>query len=233
MRVASRWRNARSCVTNMTAPSYSARKLSSHCDRLDVEMVGRLVEQQQIAAGRRARAPAARAAAIRPTACRRSRPPAARAATGSARRDARAARPRPLRDGACALRRRRRTPIGARRAGRPARAARSRIDGWRHTVPASGGISPLRIFSSVDLPVPLRPITDTRSRGVDLHGDVVEQRQMTEGDRHAVQGHQRHPLNVPHFSYHRMQAGDRMRRSSFVRHRHARRSPPRSPRSRA
>ena len=37
--------------------------------------------------------------------------------------------------------------------------------GLRPDRPASGGRSPLRICSSVDLPVPFRPITQTRSRG--------------------------------------------------------------------
>ena len=41
----------------------------------------------------------------------------------------------------------------------------TRSDGWRQTVPESGVSSALRIFNSVDLPVPLRPIIDTRSRG--------------------------------------------------------------------
>ena len=35
----------------------------------------------------------------------------------------------------------------------------------RHTTPRSGGSSPLRICSSVDLPVPLRPMSATRSPG--------------------------------------------------------------------
>ena len=45
-------------------------------DRVDVEMVGRLVEQQQVGLRPPARAPAARGAASRPTACRRWRRPA-------------------------------------------------------------------------------------------------------------------------------------------------------------
>src|SRR4051812_4388783 len=48
---------------------------------------------------------------------------------------------------------------------------------------------------------------------VDLHRDLVEQRKMTVRDRHPVQCYQRHPPNVPHFSYHRMQVRRRdMRR---------------------
>ena len=41
----------------------------------------------------------------------------------------------------------------------------TRSEAWRQTVPASGMVSPLMIFSKVDLPVPLRPISDRRSRG--------------------------------------------------------------------
>src|SRR5712671_6037453 len=39
---------------------------------------------------------------------------------------------------------------------------------------------------------------------------------MTVGDRHPVQCHQRHPPTVPHFGYHRMQPGVRMRRIALL-----------------
>ena len=81
MRVASRWRNARSWVTNTTAPAIVGEEVLEPGDRVDVEVVGRLVEQQHVGLGRPARAPAARAAASRPTACRR------RASAGSSSRD--------------------------------------------------------------------------------------------------------------------------------------------------
>ena len=51
MRVARRWRNARSCVTKTTAPAYSTRNVFEPRDRVDVEMVGRLVEQQHVGLG--------------------------------------------------------------------------------------------------------------------------------------------------------------------------------------
>ena len=52
-----------------------------------------------------------------------------------------------------------------RRAARPARGARCAATAAARPCPNPAAISPLRIFSSVDLPVPLRPMTDTRSRG--------------------------------------------------------------------
>ena len=48
MRVATRWRNARSCVTNTTAPRIVDEERLEPGHRLDVEMVGRLVEQQHV-----------------------------------------------------------------------------------------------------------------------------------------------------------------------------------------
>ena len=67
----------------------------------------------------------------------------------------------------------------------------TRSAGWCQTLPESGGISPLMICSRVDLPAPLRPMIDTRSRGVELQRHVVEQRQVSEGVRDVVEREKR------------------------------------------
>ncbi len=48
MRVASRCRNARSCVTKTTAPLVVGEEVLQPVDRVDVEMVRRFVEQQHV-----------------------------------------------------------------------------------------------------------------------------------------------------------------------------------------
>ena len=96
---------------------------------------------------RRARAAARRACSSAPACCV-VRPRGA--PCGGRRRPARSARR--------GLRRRRRTRA-VRRERHVLLEPGDATPGWRHTVPASGGSSPLRIWSSVDLPVPLRPMT--------------------------------------------------------------------------
>jgi hypothetical protein len=68
MRVASRRTKARSWLTNSSAPPNSEHHLLEPGDRLDVEMIGRLVEQQQVRLPRPAPGRASRAAASRRTA---------------------------------------------------------------------------------------------------------------------------------------------------------------------
>ena len=83
MRVATRSRKRRSWVTTTSAPRRPQQELFEPGDRLDVEVVGGLVEQQQIGVGAPARAPARRACACRPTA---RRPRRRRSATGATAR---------------------------------------------------------------------------------------------------------------------------------------------------
>ena len=51
IRVASRWRNARSCVTNTDGDPFLEQPILKPIDRGDVEMVGRFIEQQHIGSG--------------------------------------------------------------------------------------------------------------------------------------------------------------------------------------
>ena len=48
MRVASRWRKVRSWVTNTTAPGIAREEILEPDDRVDIEMIGRFVEQQHV-----------------------------------------------------------------------------------------------------------------------------------------------------------------------------------------
>ena len=61
-----------------------------------------------------------------------------------------------------------------------------RSAGWRQTAPASGGISPLMIFSSVDLPVPLRPISDDALAR--LRPAATRRRAAADGRRRSTRG---------------------------------------------
>ena len=51
-------------------------------------------------------------------------------------------------------------------------------------------------LSSVDLPVPLRPMTQTRSPGSTCSARLVEQRQMAVGNRDAVECEEWHGTSV-------------------------------------
>ena len=150
-------RKRRSWLISTIALRRCARSLSSHSIVGQVEMVGRLVEQQDVGIGRQ-------------HARQRG---AARFAAGQVRRDPRRRAGRAVRadtrrgsassPGAEAgfdigqrRRRSRRNPAPAADSARWRRAARSAL-------PRSGSISPAAIFSSVDLPEPLRPTRQTRS----------------------------------------------------------------------
>ena len=56
-------------------------------------------------------------------------------------------------------------------------------------------MSPARIWSSVDLPVPFRPMTAIRSPASTCSADFVEQRQVTEGEGDVVEDDE-HPATV-------------------------------------
>ena len=133
-------------------------------DRLDVEVVGRLVEQQQIRlADQRARQQHAPAPSARQRVDDRVR---------------RQLEPRQdqldvvLAQPGLVLFEMVRVPFGDDVEDRAVRGQRHVLLEARDRAATAGAtpcrrrarISPLRIFSSVDLPVPLRPITDTRSR---------------------------------------------------------------------
>ena len=66
--------NARSCDTSTNAPVYSARYALQPLDRGQVQVVGRLVQQQRDPASAPAPSPARAGRARRPTACRPSAP---------------------------------------------------------------------------------------------------------------------------------------------------------------
>ena len=55
--------------------------------------------------------------------------------------------------------------------------------GWRNTSPRSISISPAAIFSSVDLPEPLRPTRQTRSPLGHREFGAGQQRRAAEGQR--------------------------------------------------
>ena len=78
------------------------------------------------------------------------------------------------------------------RAGRPARAWPDADPAAVHTEPVSGGCSPLTIRSSVDLPGPFRPTTETRSPRSIWSVAFVEQRQLSERERDTVERYERH-----------------------------------------
>jgi hypothetical protein len=132
-------------------------------ERFEIEIVGRLVEHQQVRFAAQIRAPAAGGTARRPKACR----PAPRPAWG------RTGSPSDSPGCACAPRARRssRHPRPARRArafratsGCAAGRSRCRRASWRRVmVPSSGASSPVSSFSSVVLPVPLAPTIPIRS----------------------------------------------------------------------
>ena len=139
-------------------------------DGVDVEVVGRLVEQQHVGLGRPARAPAARAAASRPTGCRRC------ASAGRSSRDRISStlcsrqpvlERRELPASALVTRvlrpRRRRRPTGSRSVARPGRAGPRAARAVATPNRRRARTSPLMICSSVDLPVPFLPMIDTRS----------------------------------------------------------------------
>ena len=91
-----------------------------------------------------------------------------------------------------ARRRRRRRPAVRARAARPARGARLGAPGCRQIVPRVG-----RQLAADDLQqrrLARAVAADDRDAlaGVDLERDVVEQRQVAEGDRDVVEGDQRH-----------------------------------------
>ena len=174
-------RNQRSWVTTSSVPRRAARWRGQPVDRLDVEVVGRLVEQQQLGrveqqprerdraaarrrTGRRRRVDAVREAAPVPT------PPSSPSSTP---RNAAVARPlvlgaladehladRPPRVELVALRR------AARRRGR-----RSRV-----SAPASGVLDARDQRSSVDLPSPLRADDADALARRDAERDVREHR---------------------------------------------------------
>ena len=193
MRVASRSRNARSCVTNTTAPAIVGEERFEPGDRLDVEVIGRLVEQQQVGlADERARQQDAALPAARQRVDNRVAA-AATAATSPCRPDAGAATHRDRRADRDP-RRRPRPPCDRPTAARPApaapRARRAAATPGPH--PAADRRS--RICSSVDLPVPLRPMTAIALAGIDLERDLIEQRQMAEGEGDTVERDERHGI---------------------------------------
>ena len=130
-------------------------------DRLDVEVIGRLVEQQQIGlADQRAREQHAALPSARQRVDDR-RPAAAPAASSPCRPGDAAAIHRAHR-----ARRGLRRPLGDRAIRRQRHVLHQPRDANARLAqhePESGCRSPLRICSSVDLPVPLRPMTAMRS----------------------------------------------------------------------
>ena len=152
-------------------------------DRLDVEVVGRLVEDQQV--GWAAAAPVARrpAASGRPTACPAAGPGRCRAGRASPRPRAGARRDR-----------QRRPPRGGVRGGpggwgsrRPGR--RSSAD----DLAAIGRTSPATMRSRVDLPEPLGPTMATRSRRRHPEREVREQDAALVAVREARSREEMHP----------------------------------------
>ena len=157
-------RNHRSWVTTTSAEARCARWSASQADGLDVEVVGGLVEHDQVvvAEQQRGQRAAAALAAGEPddrAVERDARPAAPRRPRGSAGRRptrGRSGRPAPPR-ARCGCRRARRPGGGSRRAARaPARPGRCRA--------ARARSSPR---SSVVLPSPLRPTMPIRSPGRD------------------------------------------------------------------
>ena len=63
--------------------------------------------------------------------------------------------------------------------------------GCTKRLPLSGSTRPAAIFSSVDLPEPLRPIRQTRSLGGHRQFDAGQQRRAAEGQRDVFQLDQR------------------------------------------
>ncbi len=163
IRVARRRTKARSWLMNSSAPAKLQHHVFEPGDGVDIQMIGRLVQQQQIGRRRRARGPASRAAASRPTARSSAHPARAAAARSLDRLAARPAnrhrrlaldRP-PMHHLAHRMHRSRRRPPGP--GWRPARPGRT------HTSPLSATSCRVISCSSEDLPSPLRPSRQTRS----------------------------------------------------------------------
>ena len=141
-------------------------------ERLGIEVVGRLVEQQQLRARRRPSPPCAPA---------RARPGSGGPAAGAPppcparrRRAGSAPRPRRARPARAASR-----PRARRRAGRPASGAARAPARASSTVPAAGTSTPERTSSSVVLPAPLGPVTATRSPRCSVRSTSASPRERT------------------------------------------------------
>ena len=222
MRVASRVRNARSCVTNSTPPRNSSSASSSHW----------ITSTSRWFVGSSSSSRSGSPTSARASATRRRQPPDSSATRASAaswcvastfstRSCSRQPSCASISCWSCSMRREQRrvaadlvrdvVVLGEQRAhlgqaagddvehgGRrrrraaPARAARCAAPAARQTSPSSGATLPSATRSSVDLPAPLRPIRQTRSPGLDLEARAVEQRLPAEGERDGVEAEQRH-----------------------------------------
>ena len=185
MRVATRSRNARSCVTTMQRRAIE-QQLFEPLDAVDVEVVGRLVEQQQVGLERQRARPAPRACVRRP----RAPDGAAVAVEAEAVQVLDQAR-----FGAPALalvldrietdRARRRLRATVARGGQLGLLLDMR-DAQARAAAASrhrrAAMRPAMTSSNDDLPVPLRPIRPMRSPGIETEVGTVEQRLRAEGE---------------------------------------------------
>ena len=152
----SRFRKVRSWLIDDEGAGIAAEPILQPFDRGEIEMVGRLVEQQHVAGPAPAPARSRRGAARRRTRCR----PAGRDRSRAGRRSRRPRAP-PARPG----------PKGRSRAGSrsrpladPARAARPWSPAGSSAGPRPSRSDPARHLSRVVLPAPLRPISASRSR---------------------------------------------------------------------
>ena len=136
-------------------------RLDQRVAAVDVEMVGRLVEDQQMRAARRSRAPAAAAPSRRPTAsrpwCRQSAPEKPMRAGAGADLRLPAHRASAAHDDRRRCRRDRARRAGAARNSRPSASAA------RVTLPSCGASRPAISLTSVDLPLPFEPSSAMRS----------------------------------------------------------------------
>ena len=222
MRVATASRKARSCDdSDQRAARSRCSRSSQPLDGVDVQVVGGLVEQQHVGRAPPAPAPAPRACWCRRRA-RRSRASASRCRRCSVIVDALLPGPAVQR---LELGLQRVEVARAARAPRSARAARvpsatpcgHRVEhggaGLEHAAPArrrsrrspccvcsrpsSGFSSPARIFSSDDLPVPLRPISADALAGFEREIGAVEQRHVAIGKVGVGQREQGHAPDCP------------------------------------
>ena len=170
----------------------AAEELFEPVDRVDVQVVGRLVQQQQVGLGRPAPGPAAPAASCPTRALERSlrRPaPSARGSASTAARLARRSRPSPR---AARRRRPRARSAGQILRARPAATATPSAPGAEPRSPPSGSISPESIRSSVDLARPVAAQQADPLPRLDLAGDVVQQRRPAKLQRQIADADQRH-----------------------------------------
>jgi hypothetical protein len=131
-----------------TRPRQRASSLFQPFDGRQVEMVGRLVEQQDVGAPPSTRASAARRASP-PDSVDGISETGQASFSASSSRSASWRRRRPPRHS--------RAPRRSRRGSGPAADSAIRAPGWTKRSPASGSIRPAQSFSRVDLPEPLRP----------------------------------------------------------------------------